>query len=174
MDGIVGYLSAQKLELGTLLSVCLAIVLAAVGYRRTRAEDRKRFTLGMLMGYSHSTELLRALHFVREHAQPSKGKTQVDPAVAERLAIILPHFQSIALATKNDLLERDIVLSARYGSMKAIWDNYYHYVVAQRRELGRPLLYVELEEFLHANAAQYEENQRPLRQRFAQQTAIVS
>lgn len=40
------------------------------------------------------------------------------------LAIILPHFQSIALAAKSGLLDRDIILSARYGSMKSIWDNY--------------------------------------------------
>jgi hypothetical protein len=114
------------------------------------------------MGYSHSTELLRALHSVRQDAARSKvqGECRVDEALAEHLAIILPHFQSIALAAKNGLLDRDIILSARYGSMKAIWDGYGPYVRAKRIELNRPLLYVELEEFLNDNAARYDNYQR--------------
>lgn len=155
---------STKIELGTLLTGFVAIALAIVGYVRTRAEDRKRFTLNMLMGYSHSAELLKALHYAREHAQESKGKSKVDEAVAERLAIVLPHFQSIALATRNRLLDRDIVLSARYGSMKSIWESYRHYVEAQRKELERPQLYSELEDFVNANVGRYQElsQRRPM------------
>jgi hypothetical protein len=141
--------------------------LAVVGFVRTRVEDRKRYTLGVLMGYSHSIELLRSLHAVREYAA---GGTQVDgkidDAVADHLAIVLPHFQSIALAAKSGLLDREIILSARYGSMKAIWASYGPYVRAKRVELDRPLLYVELEEFLRENASRYEQYQRQFTERY--------
>ena len=145
------------IQLGTLLSICSGIALAVVGFVRTRMEDRKRYTLGVLMGYSHSTELLKSLHSVREHAARSRvqGECKVDDALAGHLAIILPHFQSIALAAKSGLLDRDIILSARYGSMKWIWDNYGPYVRTKRLEFGRPLLYAELEEFLRENAVRY-------------------
>ena len=148
-----------------LLSICSGIVLAFIGYIRTRLEDRKRYTLGVLMGYSQSTELLKMLHHVREHAARIKagGECKVDDATAERLAVVLPHFQSIALAAKSGLLNRDIIISARYGTMKTVWECYAPYVKSQRVELGRPLLYVELEEFLRDNAARYSRYQ----QRFA-------
>ena len=83
-----------SIQLGTLLSICSGIALAVVGFIRTRMEDRKRYTLGVLMGYSNSTELLRSLHTVREHAARSKphGECTVDDALAAHLAIILPHF----------------------------------------------------------------------------------
>jgi hypothetical protein len=156
MVAIAEWVKAEPIQLGTLLSMCSAIVLAVVGFVRTRMEDRRRYTLGVLMGYSQSTELLKALHFVREYAarrEPNDG--QVDDAVAEHLAIILPHFQSIALAAKSGLLDRDIILSARYGTMKGIWEAYGAYVRAKRVQLNRPLLYIELEEFLDSNAARY-------------------
>jgi hypothetical protein len=145
------------IQLGTLLSICSGIILAVFGFVRTRLQDRKRYTLGVLMGYSQSTELLKSLHYVREHAVRTKmlSDAKVDDAMAEHLAIILPHFQSIALAAKSDLLDRDIILSARYGSMNAIWENYGPYIREKRRELNRPLLYVELEEFLRVNERRY-------------------
>ena len=163
MANVQNFFSSQQIHLGTLLPIMSAIILAVIGFLRTKAEDRKRFTLGMLMGYSHSAELLKALHFVRE--QRLSDQPKLDEAVAERLAVILPHFQSIALAANKGLLDRDIVLSARYGSMKWIWDNYGSYVRAQRRDLNRPLLYVELEDFLAANASRYAEYQKPYRDR---------
>jgi hypothetical protein len=147
---------AGPIQIGTLLSMCSAIALAVVGFVRTRLEDRRRYTLGVLMGYSQSTELLKALHFVREHtARRKPGEAQVDDVVAAHLAIILPHFQSIALAAKCGLLDRDIILSARYGSMHAIWTAYGGYVRAKRDEFNRPLLYIELEDFLDQNADRY-------------------
>jgi hypothetical protein len=78
---------------------------------------------------------------VRERA--ARGTThdgQVDDVVAEHLAIILPHFQSIALAAKSGLLDRDIILSARYGTMKAIWETYGPYVKEKRIEIKPPRL----------------------------------
>ena len=139
----------EPIQLGTLLSICSAIGLAVVGFVRTRLEDRRRYTLGVLMGYSQSTELLKALHVVREH------RGEVDGAIAEHLAIILPHFQSIALAAKSGLLDRDIMIGARYGTMQAIWKRYGRYVADLRDQLERPLLYVELEEYLAMNADRY-------------------
>ena len=168
MDKIGNLFAADPIQLGTLLSICSGIALAVIGFVRTRFQDRKRYTLGVLMGYSHSIELLKALHFVREHAANSKpqGECKVDDAVAQHLAVILPHFQSIALAAKNGLLDRDIILSARYGSMKAIWESYGPYVRAKRVEFDRPLLYVELEEFLGENAVRYQAYQSQFRDRY--------
>jgi hypothetical protein len=169
MNTIGRLFAPESIPLGTLLSICSGIILAVFGFVRTRMQDRQRYTLGMLMGYSHSTELLRALHSVREHAARSKaqGECTVDAALAEHLAIILPHFQSIALAAKSGLLDRDIILSARFGSMKTIWETYGSYVRAKRLELDRPLLYVELEEFLRENAARYDTYKRQFADRYA-------
>lgn len=165
---------AEPIQLGTLVSICSGIALAVVGFVRTRLEDRRRYTLGVLMGYSQSTELLRALHFVREHAARRPTQTgEVDGAVAEHLAIILPHFQSIALAAKSGLLDRDIILSARYGTMQAIWAAYGAYVRAQRTELNRPLLYIELQEFLDSNAARYAVYAQQYADRYAGGVAIA-
>lgn len=162
----------NTIQLGTLLSICSGIALAVVGFVRARIEDRKRYTLGVLMGYAHSTELLKSLHFVREHGARSKvqGEYKVDSAIADHLAIILPHFQSIALAAKNGLLDRDIILCARYGSMKSIWDNYGPYVREKRLELDRPLLYAELDEFIRENAFRY----KSYEQKFANRQAGIS
>jgi hypothetical protein len=156
-DAISKIFAPESIQLGTLLSLCSGIALAVIGFVRTRLEDRKRYTLGVLMGYSQSTELLKMLHHIRQHAARIKAGAEhrVDDAMAEQLAVVLPHFQSIALAAKSGLLNRDIIVSARYGTMKTIWDAYGPYVKSQRIELGRPLLYVELEEFLRDNAARY-------------------
>jgi hypothetical protein len=157
MNMVSKLFAPESIQLGTLLSICSGIALAVIGFIRTRLEDRKRYTLGVLMGYSQSTELLKMMHHVREHAANIKagGECQVDDVMAERLAVVLPHFQSIALASKSGLLNRDIIISARYGTMKTVWDCYGPYVKSQRIALNRPLLYVELEEFLRANAARY-------------------
>jgi hypothetical protein len=88
--------------------------------------------------------------FLRVHCTPCARFP-----VAEQLAVVLPHFQSIALAAKSGLLNRDIIISARYGTMQTIWDCYGSYVEKQRKQLDRPLLYKELEEFLRDNAARY-------------------
>ena len=148
------FLALEWVQFGTLFT---GLVLAGVGFLRARLEDRKRYTLGVLMGYSQSTELLRMLHHIRTHAARVKAgeKCTVDEAMAERLAVVLPHFQSIAMAAKSGLLNRDIIISARYGTMLTIWECYEPYVKVQREELGRPLLYVELQDFLRENSDRY-------------------
>ena len=159
MDWLGNILTIESLQLGALVT---GIVLAGVGYLRTWLEDRKRYTLNMLMGYSQGTELLRMLHHVREQAARVKAgeKCKVDAAMAERLAVVLPHFQSIALASQTGLLNRGILISARYGTMQTIWNCYQEYVEEQREQLDRPLLYKELEEFLSENAGRYSRYQK--------------
>jgi hypothetical protein len=162
METLGRVVANDPIQLGTLLSICSGIALAVIGFVRTRLQDRKRYTLGVLMGYSQSTELLKALHALREHAALSRaaGQCKVDAGLEEHLAVVLPHFQSIALAAKSGLLDRDIILSARYGSMQSIWESYGPYIEGKRRAFNRPLLYAELEEFLNENAGRYRRYQR--------------
>ena len=51
--------------------------------------------------------------------------------------------------------------------MKAIWETYGPHVKEKRIEINRPLLYVELEEFLDTNAARYRTYTEQSAQRYA-------
>ena len=62
MSALIERVLQDPVPLGTWLSITTGIMLAVFGYIRTRLQDRKRYTLDVLMRYSHSVELLRSLH----------------------------------------------------------------------------------------------------------------
>ena len=143
-----------------LLSAAIAMIVAVTGVIRTRRENRKRYTLDVLMRYSHNSELLKALYRLRTHAAASNGEIKVDDTLAEDLSVTMPHFSAIALAANSGLLDRDIILQARYASMRSIWRSYGPHLAARSTGLGRPLLYFDLEEFLRLNANSYARYER--------------
>jgi hypothetical protein len=62
-------------------------------------------------------------------------------------------------------LDRDIIVEARYAAMRSIWQSYGPYLTERSIALGRPLLYVDLQEFLRSNAGRYESYERSLAHR---------
>lgn len=147
-------------QLGAIISAATAIVLFVASHFRARRENLQRYTLDVLMRYSHSPELLKALDRLRARAAQADGEVIVDDQLAEDLAITMPHFSAISLATNKGLLDRDIILQARYASMRAIWASYGRHLDERSARLKRPLLYADLEEFLEANRAKYEDYAR--------------
>lgn len=150
-------------DYGALVSAVTAIALFGAGYVRARRENLQRYTLDVLMRYSHSPELLKALDRLRARAAQDGDRLAVDDTLAEDLAVTMPHFSAIALAANKGLLDREIILQARYASMRAIWSSYGSYLKQRGELLKRPLLYVDLEEFLKANQSRYEQYARSQR-----------
>ena len=143
-----------------LLSAGTAIGVAALGVIGTRRADRKRYTLDVLMRYSNNAELLKALNRLRTYAAAGYKDIKTDETVAEDLAVTMPHFSAIALAANSGLLDRDIILRARYASMHSIWKSYGPHLTARSSELGRPLLYFDVEEYLRLNVKSYARYER--------------
>ena len=167
MSALIERVLQDPVPLGTWLSITTGIMLAVFGYIRTRLQDRKRYTLDVLMRYSHSVELLRSLHAINAHVAQRKSTdvdAPVDAGLETHLAVVLPYFQSIALAANSGLLDREIMLKARYGSMKSVWEGLLPYIARKRLELGRPFLYADLEQFLRDNADRYARYHRSLEQ----------
>ena len=150
----------EPIPLGAVMTASIPLLLFVLGYLRARRENLQRYTLDVLMRYSHSPELLKSLHRLRTHAGDTAGNVTVDAALEAELALTMPHFAAIALASNKGLLDHDIIVQARYASMQSIWTSYGQWLKERARQLGRPLLYDDLEEFLARNAAEYERYSR--------------
>src|SRR5262245_62078587 len=134
--------------LATLLSIGFAIMLGTFGFIWNNIQEKKRYTFEVLMKYTENTAVLVALHRVWKHISSNRTYRSdgVDNDLEQHLTLLLSYFQSIAVAANHHMLNERILLIARYGSMKTIWDFFYPYVERKRRDLGRPLLYVDLED----------------------------
>ncbi|HXF54503.1 MAG TPA: hypothetical protein VNK52_10310 [Hyphomicrobiaceae bacterium] len=144
--------------LATVLSIGFGIALGVFGYVWNGIQEKKRYTFDVLMRYTENTDVLMALHRAWTHVARYKSydQSRIDADTERSLDILLAYFQSIAVAAKYHMLNDEIVLIARYGSMRSLWDFYRPYVEGKRLQLGRPLLYADLEDFLRRNAARYE------------------
>lgn len=180
-------LLAEPIPLGGLLSLLSGLAAALWTWHTSRTQERKRYTFNVLMSYANSAELLRALdevnrsiggvrlsasHLLPDVAAstsaagtPAASTSAIDAAAIaasrERsMALLLPYFQSIALAASQGMLDRDVLLKARYGTMKAVWDHFSADIEAKRVALARPLLYCDLESYLKDNERRYKRYQR--------------
>ena len=168
MDNLYNVL-AQPIPLGTILSIVSGLCLAIWGFITNRATERKRYTYDVMMRYANSSEILRAMNDVNRQmsegqtrgVQTSDGQSVITDAAREQsMALLLPYFQSIALAANQGMLDRNILVIARYGSMKAVFEHFRADIERRRVALDRPLLYIDLEMYLSENEKRYNAYQR--------------
>ena len=160
IEGVTRLL-AEPVPLGTLLSVLSGLAAAMWTWHTNRLLERKRYTFNVLMQYAGSADILRALDDVNRWIGEGGGSGPVASSERERcMALLLPYFQSIALAANQGMLDRSVLLRARYGTMKTVWEHFRPDVEAKRRALDRPLLYCDLESYLAANEKRYNDYQR--------------
>ncbi|MGH6816239.1 MAG: DUF4760 domain-containing protein [Hyphomicrobiaceae bacterium] len=143
--------------LATVLSIGSGVLLGTYGFVWNSIQEKKKYTFDMLMKYTENTAIIMALHHVWKHISRTKSydPTRLDDELERHVTLLLSYFQSVAVAANNRMLNEKILLIARYGSMKTIWDFFHPYIEQKRRQLDRPLLYVDLEDFLRKHDGKY-------------------
>jgi hypothetical protein len=82
--------------------------------------------------------------------------------------LAMNNYQYICQAVIDGLLDKDVVLKARFGGMKSLWSRYEDVVTLLRQRLDRPQLWKEVELFVASKEMQgaYLTTQKSYMERF--------
>ena len=161
MGALLDELVSKPQTLLTALSIFSTLMLGAIGIFwnvAQRKRDIKKATFDMLLRHIDSPDYMKALRRISKHvgnAGPPLPDA-VDEEFKESVIVLMAHYNNLAVAASHRMLDAQVLLVSRYGSMKLVWDICAPYVATRRVQLGRPLLYAELEDYVRANAARYQ------------------